>query len=184
MCWLRGCYRWFPPCSHSCCRQIWGRCWLSFLFICCFILSKGNASKFRRSSDHKKRDLHCVRKGFSRVWTVCTPKCSSGYTKWDQAYSDPHADELIEIVPKVIVVDEFDQDLDFVCVVLEAGPAFVELLYNVSDLPSRLSYMNTGVRCISCDFSRLRFLLSFLLSLRLSAADKLHFLSQLSSVES
>jgi hypothetical protein len=46
---------------------------------------------------------------------------------------------LVQVVPEIVVVDEFHEDFDLAAVVVELGPAFVELLDDVADLSSRLS---------------------------------------------
>jgi hypothetical protein len=81
-------------------------------------------------------------------------------------YCYSHADELVEVVPEIVVVNELDEHFYLVCIVLEAGSAFVELLDDIADLPASLPYFKRLVRCIYFDSSRFFFLFSFLLSFR------------------
>ena len=69
---------------------------------------------------------------------ACTPRLPFGCTECHEGYVHTHADQLVQVVAEVVVVDQLDQYLDLAAVVIELRSSFVELLDDVADLSSCL----------------------------------------------
>ena len=90
-----------------------------------------------------------------------------------EGYVDAHADQLVQVVSEIVVVDQLDEHFDLAAVVFELGPPFVELLDDVADLSARLACLIPWLRCISAAFSRRRFLFSFFFNFRRYSQERL-----------
>lgn len=128
--------------------------------------------RFRRSCrpfGSRRCGHRSSRSGFLRGSSGCTPIWLFGCTEWGWGYVDAHADQLVQVVPEVVIIDELDQFLNAAAVVLKPRLALVKFLDDVANLPSGLAFVQEEVRWFSAAFSLRRFLLSFFLSLRRSS---------------
>jgi hypothetical protein len=131
--------------------------------------SPGRSRRSCRPSASRRRGHRSSRSGFPRGSSACTPRWPFGCTEWSRGYVDAHADELVQVVPEVVIIDELHQLLNAAAVVLKPRLALVEFLNDVADLPAGIACVQGEVRWFSAAFSLRRFLLSFFLSLRLSS---------------
>ena len=58
-------------------------------------------------------------------------------------YCDTHSNQLIQVVPEVIVVNQLDQYLYFFGIILKLGCPLIKFLDDVADLPAGLTYFNS-----------------------------------------
>ena len=135
-CWLLGCGRLFPPCFSSSGRRTSGKYWWSSRSRDCSPQCPGTARRSSPPFSSKTSGPRSSRTGSRSEYSGYTPICSSGYTTSNTLYRHPHTNQLVQIVPEVVVVDQLHDQLDLLCVVLEVSRQFVKFLDDIPDLPT------------------------------------------------